>query len=248
MKTIYVLWLRQIKRFLRSPTRIVGALGQPLLYFLAMGFGFGSIFRQAGAGNYIDFLAPGIMGMAIIFSAVFSGMDLIWDRQFGFLKETLVAPVSRFNIMLGRILGGATTAGCQGFIVILIAILVGFRPHDPWLLPLVFLVGVLVAFLFAAFGMLLGTLMRDMQGFPLIMNFLIMPMFFLSGAMFPLDNVPTALQVIALFDPLSYGVDALRYLLTGVTHFSLALDIGVIVGLSMLLVVLASSAFGRMQV
>lgn len=248
MKTIYILWLRQLKRFIRSPARVLGSLGQPLLYFLALGFGFGSVFRQAGAGNYIDFLAPGIMGMAIIFSSVFSGMDLIWDRQFGFLKETLVAPVSRFNIMLGRILGGATTAGCQGFLVILIAILVGFRPHNPWLMPAVLGMGILVAFLFAALGMLLGTIMKDMQGFPLVINFLIMPMFFLSGAMFPLNNVPTALSVIAVFDPLSYGVDALRFLLTGTSHFGIWLDISVVVALSFVLLALSSRAFGRMQI
>lgn len=248
MKTIYILWLRQLKRFIRSPARVLGSLGQPLLYFLALGFGFGSVFRQAGAGNYIDFLAPGIMGMAIIFSSVFSGMDLIWDRQFGFLKETLVAPVSRFNIMLGRILGGATTAGCQGFLVILIAILVGFRPQNPWLMPAVLGMGILVAFLFAALGMLLGTIMKDMQGFPLVINFLIMPMFFLSGAMFPLNNVPTALSVIAVFDPLSYGVDALRFLLTGTSHFGIWLDISVVVALSFVLLALSSRAFGRMQI
>ncbi len=248
MKTIYVMWLRQIKRFLRSPARMAGAFGQPLLFFVALGFGMGSVFQQAGRGDYINFLAPGIMGMAIIFAAVFSGMDLIWDRQFGFLKETLVAPVSRFNIMLGRILGGATTAGCQGVLVLLIATLLGFRPENWIVLILAIPLAIFIAFLFAALGMLFGSLMRDMQGFPLVMQFIVMPMFFLSGAIFPLDNVPQTMQVIATFNPLAYGVDLLRMLLTGASHFGVATDFSVIAALSALLLTLVSRTFGRMQI
>lgn len=248
MKTIYVLWLRQLKRFFRSPARMAGAIGQPLMFFVALGYGLGHVFQQAGAGNYLDFLAPGIMGMSIIFASVFSGMDLIWDRQFGFLKETLVAPVSRFNIMLGRILGGATTAGFQGVLVLILATLLGFRPHNLMLLPGVVLVAILVAVLFASFGMLIGTLMRDMQGFPLVMNFVIMPIFFLSGAVFPLDHVPLGLQAVAVIDPLSYGVDALRMLLTGSAHFSLALDLAVTVALALILLAIGSRTFARMQI
>src|SRR6266436_4085254 len=121
MKTIYILWLRAIKRYLRSRSRIIGSLGQPILFLLALGYGLGSVFQAAGQGNYFEFLAPGIIGMTIIFTAIFSGIELIWDRQFGFLKETLVAPVSRFNIMLGRTLGGATIATFQGIIVFFLA-------------------------------------------------------------------------------------------------------------------------------
>src|SRR5260221_7499431 len=128
MKTIYILWLRQIKRYLRSKSRIFGSLGQPILFLFAFGFGFGPIFQRAGGGNYINFLAPGVIAQGILFTAIFSGIELIWDRQFGFLKETLVAPVSRFEIMLGRTLGGATIATIQGIIVAILAILVGFRP------------------------------------------------------------------------------------------------------------------------
>ena len=248
MSTIYVMWLRQLKRFVRSPARIIGSLGQPLLFFVAFGYGLGRVFQQAGAGNYIDFLAPGIMAMSIIFAAVFSGMDLIWDRQFGFLKETLVAPVSRFNVMLGRVLGGATTALFQGVLVLALAIVLGFRPHDWLLLPAAVGAALLVAFLFAAFGMVIGTVMRDMQGFPLVMNFVVMPIFFLSGALFPLGNAASGMRVIALIDPLSYGVDAIRQLLTGVSHFGLALDLSVTAGLSLVLLLLASRSFGRMQI
>src|SRR5512138_741882 len=110
VKAIYILWLRQLKRYSRSKARIIGSLGQPLLFLVALGFGFGPIYTRAGGGNYIQFLAPGIIAMSILFTAIFSGIEIIWDRQFGFLKETLVAPVSRFSIMLGRTMGGATVA------------------------------------------------------------------------------------------------------------------------------------------
>src|SRR6266480_1988706 len=125
MNTIYILWLRQIKKYFRSRSRIVGSLGQPLLYLVVFGFGFGSIYQRAGGGNYIQFLAPGIILMSVLFTAIFSGIELIWDRQFGFLKETLVAPVSRFEIMLGRTLGGATVATIQGLIVFVFTLLLG---------------------------------------------------------------------------------------------------------------------------
>ena len=123
MSTIYILWLRQIKRYLRSRSRIIGSLGQPVLFLFALGFGFGPIFQKAGQGNYIQFLAPGIIAMSILFTSIFNGIEIIWDRQFGFLKETLVAPVSRIEIMLGRTLGGATVAVFQGVIVFGIALL-----------------------------------------------------------------------------------------------------------------------------
>src|SRR5260370_5497623 len=139
MQTIYILWLRQLKRYVRSRSRIVGSLGQPALFLVALGFGFGPIFQKAGGGNYIDFLAPEIIAQGILFTAIFSGIELIWDRQFGFLKETLVAPVSRLNIMLGRTLGGATIATIQGLIVLLLTFVIGFRPVSWAALPLVVL-------------------------------------------------------------------------------------------------------------
>src|SRR5271168_501657 len=127
MKTIYIMWLRELKRYSRSKSRMIGSLGQPLLFLLALGYGLGSVFQAAGQGNYIEFLAPGIIGMSIIFTAIFNGMQVIWDRQFGFLKETLVAPVSRLSIMFGRTLGGASVAMAQGLVVFIICLLFGFR-------------------------------------------------------------------------------------------------------------------------
>ena len=145
MSTIYILWLRQIKRYLRSRARIFGSLGQPLLFLLALGFGLGPVFQKAGQGSYINFLAPGVIAMGILFTAVFSGIEIIWDRQFGFLKETLVAPVSRIEIVLGRTLGGATVATAQGIIVFLLSLFIGFRPQRFETLPAALLFMFLIA-------------------------------------------------------------------------------------------------------
>lgn len=171
MSTVYILWLRQIKRYLRSRSRIVGSLGQPILFLVALGFGFGPVFQKAGQGNYIQFLAPGIIAMSILFTAIFSGIEIIWDKQFGFLKETLVAPVSRFEIMLGRTLGGATVATLQGLIVLAISLLIGFRPLGLTNIFLAILIMILIALLFTAFGTAIASILDDMQGFQLIMNF-----------------------------------------------------------------------------
>src|SRR5579864_5909375 len=148
MNTIYILWLRQIKRYIRSRSRIVGSLGQPALFLVALGFGFGPIFQKAGGGNYIDFLAPGVIAQGILFTAVFMGIEIIWDKQFGFLKETLVAPVSRMAIMLGRTLGGATIATIQGIIVFFLTLLIGFRPVSVVHVLGAFIIMFLIALLF----------------------------------------------------------------------------------------------------
>jgi len=247
MKTIYILWLRQIKRYVRSKSRIIGSLGQPVLYLISLGYGFGPIFEKAGQGDYIQFLAPGIIGMSIIFTAIFSGIEIIWDRQFGFLKETLVAPVSRFNIMLGRTFGGATVATIQGIIVFLIALLFGFSPFAWSLVPVAFLVMFLTALLFTALGTAIASLLEDMQGFQLIMNFLIMPLFFLSGALFPLQGLPSALTTVARFDPLSYGIDALRHLLINFSYFGLATDFAVLGIVAFAFIWIGSYFFSRIQ-
>src|SRR5580698_5196390 len=127
MSAIYILWLRQLKRYVRSKPRILASLGQPLLFLLGLGFGFGPIFQRAGQGSYLQFLAPGVIGMTVLFTSIFSGIELIWDRQFGFLKETLVAPVPRILIMIGRTIGGATVAVVQGLILLAICLVAGFR-------------------------------------------------------------------------------------------------------------------------
>lgn len=248
MRTIYILWLRQLKRYFRSRARIIGSLGQPILFLVALGFGFGPIYAKAGGGNYIEFLAPGVVAMGILFTAVFSGIEIIWDRQFGFLKETLVAPVSRLHIMLGRTLGGATVAIFQGVIVLFLSLLFGFRPLTWWALPVAFLFMILIALLFTALGTAIASLLEDMQGFQLIMNFLIMPVFFLSGALFPLQGLPEVIELIARFNPLSYGVDGLRGALAGVTHFGFSIDLIVLGAVTAVFIVAGSYLFSKIQV
>lgn len=246
MNAIYILWLRQVKRYFRSRSRIIGSLGQPLLFLLAFGFGFGPVFARAGQGNYLQFLAPGIITMGIVFTAIFSGIEIIWDRQFGFLKETLVAPVSRFEIMIGRTLGGATVATFQGIVVLVLSIIVGFRPQSLSLIPLAFVFMFLTAILFTAIGTAIASVLEDMQGFQLIMNFIVMPIFFLSGALYPLDG--GVLDTIARIDPLSYGVDALRACLSNGSHFGLHVDILVLTGVTAFFVGIGTYLFGKIQI
>jgi len=248
MSTIYILWLRQLKRYSRSRARIIGSLGQPLLFLVALGFGLNPIYKKAGAGNYIEFLAPGIIAMGVLFSAVFSGIEIIWDRQFGFLKETLVAPTSRIYIMIGRTLGGATVASFQGIITLLLSLLVGFRPENIGLLPVTLAFIFLVALLFTAFGTAIASVLEDMQGFQLIVNFLVMPLFFLSGALFPLKGLPRALGIVAQIDPLSYGVDALRITLVNISHFGLLTDFLVLGVITVLILIVGSYLFTRIQI
>ena len=194
MNVIYILWLREVKKYLRSRPQIIASLGQPLMYLLALGFGLGPVFQKSGQGNYLQFIAPGVIGMSMLFTSIFSGVGLLWDRQFGFLKETLVAPVPRLQIMIGRTLGGATIAMIQGTLVLDVCLIAGFRPQGVAALPLAVLFMALIAIVFAALGTIIGSTLRDMQGFQMIMNFLVMPIFFLSGALFPLANLPAALD------------------------------------------------------
>jgi len=248
IQTIYILWLRQLKKYIRSKSRIIGSLGQPILFLVAFGFGFQSIFQKANGGDYLQFLSPGIIAMSILFTAIFAGIELIWDRQFGFLKETLVAPVPRWHIMVGRTLGGATVATIQGLIVFVLALFIGFRPISLYALPIALVVMFLIALVFTAIGTAIACMVQDMQAFPIIMNFLVMPLFFLSGALFPLEGAPGGIALVAKLDPLSYGVDGLRQMLTGVTHFGLELDFLVLISTVFIFLGIGSYLFSRIEV
>lgn len=247
MRVIYILWLRQLKRYFRSKSRIIGAIGQPLLFLLALGYGLGSVYKEAGQGNYLQFLVPGIMAQTVLFSAMFYGAMIIFDRQFGFLKETMVAPVSRFKIMIGGALGGSTTAVIQGLLVFFISLLLGFHPYS-WLLALVALVVlILLALAIACFSSGLGSFVQDMQGFQAINQFLVFPLYFLSGALYPLNHVPTWLRIIAEINPMSYAVDALRYSLIHQTHFGIAKDFIVLIVTLIVLATFGVLRFRRIQ-
>lgn len=248
MRTIYILWLRQLKRFIRKKASLIGALGQPLIFLIAFGFGLSPIFAKAGAGDYIQFLSPGIIGMTVLFTSIFTGVEIIWDKQFGFLKETFVAPVSRFEILLGKTFGGATVAIIQGVLVFLITLLVGFRPENWALIPIAFLFLVLIAVLFSAIGVAIAARLDDMQGFPLIINFVIQPLFYLSGALFPLDGLPKVMDFVTKINPLSYGIDGLRGALAGLSHFSLQFDFLVLIVYIVIILLIGMYQFSRVEV
>ncbi|MCL4357512.1 ABC transporter permease [Patescibacteria group bacterium] len=225
MRVVYILWLRQIKRYVRSRSRVVGAIAQPLLFLLALGYGLGAVFKAAGRGDYLQFLVPGIMAQTVLFSSMFYGAMIIYDRQFGFLKETMVAPVSRLKIMLGGALGGATTSVFQGALVFFIALALGFHPLH-WVMTLVALAFmILLAIAITSFSSGLGSFVQDMQGFQAINQFLVFPLYFLSGALYPLDNVPTWLRLIAEVNPISYTVDAMRWSIIGTSKFGIGKDL-----------------------
>lgn len=248
MSVVYILWLRELRRYVRSRAQIVASLGQPMLYLVALGFGLGPVFQKAGQGSYVQFIAPGVIAMTVLFSSVFSGIGLLWDRQFGFLKETLVAPVPRLNIMLGRTLGAATVAVIQGLLVVVVCLLAGFRVVDAARLPLALLFMMLIACVFAALGTVIGSALQNMQGFQLIMNFLVMPIFFLSGALYPLNNLPRAFSAVTSVDPLTYGIDGLRTTLIGISHFGVAVDGAVLVVVGSVLLAIGSYFFSKIEV
>jgi len=247
MRVVYILWLRQVKRFFRARSRIIGAIGQPLLFLVALGYGIGSVYARAGQGDYISFLVPGIMAQTVLFAAMFYGATIMFDKQFGFLKETLVAPVSRFQIMFGGALGGATTATLQGLLVFVISLLLGFRPEHWALVPVAAVILGLLAVAIASFSSGIGSFVQDMQGFQAINQFLVFPLYFLSGALYPLQHVPDWLRIVAEINPMSYAVDAMRDVLIGQTHFGLLKDLVVLIVAVVVLITFGSYRFRHIE-
>jgi ABC-2 type transport system permease protein len=251
--TIYTMWLREITRFLRSKSRILGTGGQPLIWLAIVGVGFGSaIGALAGGVSYITFMAPGIIGMTILFSSIFAGINVIFDKQFGFMKEILVAPVSRVGIVLGKIAGSATVSLIAAGTVLVVVVIFGIIPFSSLtvlgiLQSIVFMV--LTAAIFVSVGLVIASSINNMEGFQVIINFFILPLFFLSGALFPLTNAPLWMKVVSNVDPLRYGVDGMRGALIGAqaASYPIALDFVVILGIAIALVAVADFAFRRMQ-
>ncbi len=215
LRAIYIIWYRDILRYWRDRWRLVASLAQPLLFLVVFGSGLssalgrGSLFGTAGGFSYIQFVYPGIIGMAILFTAIFGAMSIVWDREFGFLKEVLVAPIDRSAVAIGKALGSTTQAMIQGLILLVLAPFVGVKLSFLTIIELIPLAAVL-AFGLSTFGVALASSMKSLQGFQVVMNFLMMPMFFLSGALFPLTNLPGWMTVLTRLDPASYGVDPLR--------------------------------------
>jgi ABC-2 type transport system permease protein len=249
MDIIYTIWLRNMKRYIRSKSRIVGSIAMPLFFLLFLGVGLNSVVQLPGLGeNYIVFLIPGMVAMSVLFTSVFSGIQIIWDKQFGFLKETLVAPVSRLEIMLGQTLGGATTAVIQGSLILVLSMFVGFPQLNPvgFLIALAFMV--LIGISFTAFGIAIASRMEDMTGFQLIMNFVVFPIFGLSGALFPISSLPAWMIPLTLLDPLTYGVEGIRYGLTGVSQINPLVCGAVIGGFTVVMTVLGAFLFRKIRI
>jgi len=248
MDIIYTIWLRNMKRYIRSRSRIIGSIAMPLFFLLFLGFGLNSVVQMPGlGGNYIVFLVPGMVAMSVMFTSVFSGIQIIWDKQFGFLKETLVAPVSRLEIMLGQTAGGATTAVLQGFLILLLSLFIGlsFPGITGFLVALLFMA--LIGVSFTAFGIAIASRMEDMTGFQLIMNFVIFPIFGFSGALFPISSLPGWVAPVTYLDPMTYGVEGIRYGLTGTAQISPVICLAVIAGFSIATSVIGAFLFRKIR-
>jgi len=246
---VYVLWLREMKRYVRAKSRIIGSLIQPLFFLAFLGLGFKRMAvpgMQTGT-DYIHFLVPGIIGMTLLFSSSMQGLSVLWDREFGFLKEIMVAPVGRVSIVLGRIAGGTTTTLIQGLLVLAVTFIMGFRFSSVPLFLVALAFMVLIAFTFIGFGLIFASKMKDMQGFGLIINFIIFPLFFLSGALYPLQNLPRFVRVLSYIDPLTYGVDGLRGCLIKVAAFPVLMDLAILGGFSLVMLYLGAYFFEKSE-
>ena len=247
LTALYFMWKREIIRFYRSKSRVVGSLAMPFFFMAILGSSLGGAMNlPAGNGNYMEFLMPGILSMVLLFGSVFSGVIVIMDRQFGFLKETLVAPVSRTCIVFGKAAGGATTAVLQGLMMMGLAVALG-ASVDLAALPLVIALMALISMSFVALGVAIGSVLEDMHGFQLIMNFLVMPMFFLSGALFPLSSAPDIVRALSFIDPLTYAVDAMRYVMLGQSAMPIELSLGVLLAFLGITATVSTYLFNRIE-
>ena len=250
-QTIYVMWLREMKRFLRAKSRLISTLAMPFFFLLTMGFGLNSSFTLPGSPrgvNYLNFLVPSIIGMTMLFTSLFAGISVLWDREFGFLKEIMVAPVKRSAVILGRIAGGITTALIQGILTLIVSFFLGFKILNPFGFILAFVFMILIGGSFIGFGVAVASVMTDTQGFSSIMNLITFPIFLLSGAFFPVSNFPSWLRPFAYINPLTYGIDGLRGSLIGFAQFPLSLSLGILLGVGFLMVALGSYLFSKIEV
>jgi len=241
LRKIGALWYREVLRYWREKSRIVSSLILPVLWLLVFGSGMRNV-ELPGVDNYQVFIFPGILGMTLLFTSVWSGVSIIWDREFGFLKEIMVAPVSRTSIVIGKALGSGTSALIQGFILLPLSFLIGIRltPESIFLLiPIM----ILLAIGLVCVGLLLASLMNSMEGFNFIMSLVIMPMFFTSGALFPISSAPGWLQIFSYFNPLTYGVDLLRWATSPGTATALPVIIEIILLLGFAAAMIAACSY-----
>jgi len=249
-RAIYVIVSREFKKFIRERSRLVASVARPLLWLFIVGSGMSRLVPGGTGVPYTQFIFPGIIGMTILFSSVFSSISIIWDKEFGFMKEILVAPVSRLSIVLGKALSGTVVSTIQAVVILALFPLLGFKLGLLQIAAAVFVCASL-SFCISAFGIVLASFYDSYESFSVIMNFIIMPMFFLSGAMYPVKLLPEILRIMAKINPLTYGIDAIKYILlpadTGSMgpDFSIITSIAVILITSILFVLVSAKAFER---
>jgi ABC-2 type transport system permease protein len=255
-QAIYVVLLRELKRYWRAKARVISSVAQSIFFLAIFGLGLGEFIGRIGSVRYLSYMAPGVIGMGLLFGSVFSGVSIIFDRQFGFMKEMLVAPVSRTSIILGKILGGATTATIQGILLMIVAGIMGaFTISFTFLTGAVAAIGamLLITAGFVGLGVAIGSTLNDFHAFQLLSTFVMWPMFMLSGVFFPIDGQPLPIQVAMLCDPMFYGVELLRWCLLGggaelLGSFGWLISLAVVVGFDALLVGLGTYLFSRTQI
>lgn len=251
-QAIYIMWLRHMKRFSRSRGRIIATIVQPLFFLTIFGIGFRTALIPGMTGDYLYFLAPGLITMAIMLSSMYTGISVLWDRQLGFLQEVLVAPISRTSIIVGRTLGGATTALIQGFIILFIAIALGIPIAGIAGLFLALVFMIIIAFTAVGSGLIIASRLEDHQGFQVVMNLFIMPLFFLSTAFFPIATnpvIPSWVKTLSYLNPLFYMVDGLRGSLTGLDNtFHPLFDLLIVLIICCFMVGMGSYLFNKSEV
>jgi len=254
IRGFYTLCLREIKRFFRDRIRLTSSFVQPILWLVIFGAGFGMHFAIPGL-SYIQVIFPGIVGQTLLFTAMFMGISVIWDKEFGFMKEVLVAPISRFTIFLGKMVGDSTSAFFQGIIVFIVGMVLGL-PINPLTLLLALPIMLLITFGMVSIGLTLASIMSNLESFGAIQTFINLPLFFLSGALFPLKgpgiDLPSWLTTVAAWNPLTYGVDALRNIVLGSAWApfqiqSLGVDIGLVALFDVIMILIGTWAFNRMK-
>lgn len=245
---LYALWLREFKVFLREKSRLVASTFTPLLWLFVVGNGFGSStsLTSLPAMEYQKFLFPGILCMSVIFSSVFFGSYIIWDRKFDFLKSVMVAPVSRGTIFTGKALGGMTNSLIQITILLVVGFIIGVH-FTPLGIVETIVVILLLSFALTSLGLAIGSYMTSLEGFQMIVSFVVFPLFFLSGALFPLDKLPTWLSILTTIDPATYSVDALRNIILGIGSKSLGLDMSILILFTIGLGLVGTLSFRRMK-
>lgn len=243
---LYALWLREFKVFIRERSRLIASTFTPVLWLFVIGSGFGSTHPSTGVVDYQKFIFPGIVCMSVIFSSVFFGSYIIWDRKFDFLKSVMVAPVSRDIVFIGKTLGGMTNSLVQAAILLVIGLTIGINMDVISLVQTVIIV-LLLSFSLTSVGLAIGSYIESLEGFQLIISFVVFPLFFLSGALFPLKSLPLWLLLLSAIDPATYAVDSLRAAILGISSYSFSIDVVVLLVFTIILAIFGSYSFRRMK-